>query len=96
LVSYHQYPELEIFKAENDLLSFPRQHRRQATLNDTIKAKQKLIAQGYITTEQFMGQAIYWACKSSNKKLQILWEQKRSEEIEALEKSLYDNEVDSD
>ena len=43
-----------------------------------------------------MGQAIYKACKSSNKKLQNLWEQKRSEEIGALEKSLSDNENDSD
>jgi len=28
-------------------------------LNDTIKAKQKLLAKAYITTEQYMGQAIY-------------------------------------
>jgi hypothetical protein len=63
----------------------------QATLNDTIKAKKTLLKQGKITIEQYMGHAIYWACKSTCKKLQLAEGQTPIYEIDALEESISNN-----
>jgi hypothetical protein len=56
-------------------------------MNDTIKAKKKL-EKGHIKIDQFIGQAIYWACKSNHKNLRKIFENKPAEEIAALEKSI--------
>jgi len=65
-------------------------------MNTTIKAKKKILEQGHITIDQYMSHAIYWACKSSHKKLQIIWATKPAEEISALEKSILSVSSDSE
>jgi hypothetical protein len=72
-------------------LSIPQQSKSQATLNDTIIAKKKLLEQGKITIEQYMGQAIYWACMSTCKKLQLAEGQTPIYEIDALDDSISNN-----
>ena len=57
-------------------------------MNDTIAAKKKSLVDGKITTSEYIGQAIFWCCKSNSKKsIKIFDGVVRSEVIKAIEKS---------
>jgi hypothetical protein len=57
------------------------------TMNDTIAAKKQLLTEGKITVSQYIGQAIFWCCKSNSQKLARIFDGvARSEAIEEFEK----------
>ena len=58
-------------------------------MNDTITAKKHLYSSGKITIDEYVGQAIFWACKSNAKKLKNIWaDLQPTEAIQLLEKTL--------
>jgi len=53
----------------NDLLPLPIKSKAQMAMNHTKRAKKHLHSSGKITIDEYVGQAIFWACKFNTKKL---------------------------
>jgi len=71
------------------LLPLPIKSKAQMAMNDTITAKKHLYSSGKITIDEYVGQAIFWACKSNAKKLKNIWaDLQPTEAIQLLEKTL--------
>jgi hypothetical protein len=66
MIGYHQQFTLEIYQAES-LLHIKPHIKYQLTMNDIIAENKKLLADGKIAASQYIGQAIFWCCKSNSK-----------------------------
>jgi len=73
----------------NDLLPLPIKSKDQMAMNHTKRAKKYSYSSEKITIDEYVGQAIFWACKFNTKKLKNIWvDLQHTEAIQLLEKTL--------